>query len=59
MWGVFRFKEGLGGEVVRFIGAWDYPVRPFYYQLYTNVLPRVLNIMRRRGKAQVRREVSL
>ncbi len=30
MWGVYRFKEGLGGEVVRFIGAWDYPVNPVY-----------------------------
>lgn len=59
MWGVFRFKEGLGGEVVRLIGAWDYPARPFYYQLYTNILPRILNLMRQRGKAQVRREVSL
>lgn len=59
MWGVFRFKEGLGGEVVRFIGAWDYPSRPFFYQIYTNFLPKILSIMRRRGKAQVRREVSL
>lgn len=59
MWGVYRFKEGLGGEVVRYIGAWDYPARPFYYQLYTSFLPRLLNIMRQRGKAQVKREVSL
>lgn len=59
MWGVFRFKEGLGGEVVQFIGAWDYPARPLYYNLYTNILPKVLNVMRRRGKAQVKREVSL
>lgn len=59
MWGVFRFKQGLGGEAVRFIGAWDYPVRPVYYQLYTNILPRILNIMRHRGSARVRREVTL
>ena len=59
MWGVFRFKEGLGGRIVRFIGAWDFPARPFIYQVYTNLLPRLLNIMRRRGKDQTRREVSL
>jgi len=59
MWGVFRFKEGLGGEVVRFIGAWDYPSRPLLYRLYTQFLPGFLNILRRRGKARVRREVSL
>ena len=59
MWGVFRFKEGLGGQVMRFIGAWDYPARPFIYQVYTNLLPQLLNIMRRRGKKQTQREVSL
>lgn len=59
MWGVFRFKEGLGGEVVRFMGAWDYPSRPGLYRLYTQFLPWFLNILRRKGKARVRREVSL
>lgn len=59
MWGVFRFKEGLGGKVVRFIGAWDYPARPLYYQMYTNILPKILSVMRRHGKAQVKHEVSL
>jgi len=23
MWGVWRFKRGFGGEVVRYVGAWD------------------------------------
>ena len=49
MWGVFRFKRGLGGEVSRTIGAWDYPVKPLYYKLYTQTLPRILNLMRRRA----------
>jgi len=39
MWGVFRFKQGLGGEVQRTIGAYDLPVKPLYYKLYTQVLP--------------------
>lgn len=59
MWGVFRFKEGLGGQVVRTAGAWDYPAQPLLYVLYTRVLPQVLNIMRRRGKARTRQEVAL
>jgi len=50
MWGVFRFKEGLGGQVLRTIGAYDLPIRPFYYRLYTRILPRLLTVMRRRGK---------
>ena len=49
LWGVYRFKTGLGGEVIQTIGAWDLPVQPLLYRLYTQILPRLLNIMRRRG----------
>jgi peptidoglycan pentaglycine glycine transferase (the first glycine) len=59
MWGVFRFKEGLGGRVVRTIGAWDFTSRPWLYEGYTRLLPRVMSILRRRGKERTRREVSL
>lgn len=59
MWGVFRFKEGLGGQVVRTVGALDYPSRPLLYTLYTRVLPRLLDLMRSRGRARTRQEVSL
>jgi len=54
MWGVFRFKEGLGGEVIRTLGAWDYAPNAFLYKLYTEAMPRILNLMRSRGKARVR-----
>jgi lipid II:glycine glycyltransferase (peptidoglycan interpeptide bridge formation enzyme) len=54
LWGVFRFKEGLGGEVIRTLGAWDYAPNVFWYKLYTEVMPRVLKLMRSRGKARVR-----
>jgi peptidoglycan pentaglycine glycine transferase (the first glycine) len=54
LWGVFRFKEGLGGHVVRYLGAWDFPVKPVFYQLYVQILPQVLEIMRRQGKKQTR-----
>ncbi len=59
MWGVFRFKEGLGGEVARTLGAWDFPARGWLYPLYTRLLPRLLDILRRRGKARTQQEVSL
>lgn len=50
MWGVWRFKAGFNGEVVRFIGAWDYPARPLLYRLYTRAIPRYLALLRsRRG----------
>ncbi len=54
MWGVYRFKEGFSGTVVRHIGAWDYPIRPFFYRMYTQFLPKVLGVMRRRGMAHTR-----
>jgi peptidoglycan pentaglycine glycine transferase (the first glycine) len=57
MWGVYRFKEGLGGQVVRTIGAWDLPTRPLLYRLYTQTLPRLLNLMRRRGLERTQRTV--
>lgn len=50
LWGVWRFKVGFSGQVVRHIGAWDYPVRPLLYQLYTVILPKYLNYLRSRRK---------
>lgn len=58
MWGVYRFKEGFGGQVVRTLGAWDYPVRPWIYKLYSQVLPQILGWMRRRGKSETKRGIS-
>jgi peptidoglycan pentaglycine glycine transferase (the first glycine) len=54
MFGVFRFKEGLGATVIRSIGAWDYPIRPVLYFVYHQILPRILDFTRflRRGKLQ-------
>ncbi len=50
MWGVWKFKDGFGGHVVKSIGAWDYAPVPWMYQLYSAVLPRILSVMRWRGK---------
>ncbi len=48
LWGVWRFKAGFNGQVVRFLGAWDYTPRPLLYRLYTQAIPRYLNILRKR-----------
>jgi lipid II:glycine glycyltransferase (peptidoglycan interpeptide bridge formation enzyme) len=37
--GVFRFKSGFGGRVVRSVGAWDRVYVPALYWLYERVLP--------------------
>ncbi len=34
LWGVYRFKQGFGGQVVRTIGAWDMPINRLGYGLY-------------------------
>jgi len=52
LWGVYRFKEGFGGTIVRHIGAWDLPVRRVSYGFYTRMLPKVLSVMRRRGRSR-------
>ncbi len=34
LWGVWRFKRGFGGQVVRTLGAWDYAAHGWLYRLY-------------------------
>ncbi len=34
LWGVWRFKRGFGGQVVRTLAAWDYAPWPWLYRLY-------------------------
>ena len=46
MWGVVRFKLGLGGQLARGLGAWDYPVSRAGYWFYTAVMPRYLAWLR-------------
>ncbi len=45
LWGVYRFKQGFGGRVVRYIGAWDLPLSRTGYALYR------LALRMRRGAA--------
>jgi len=50
LWGVYRFKEGLGGQFVRHIGAYDYPVSGLLYWVYTVLMPRYLDLLRARHR---------
>ena len=56
---MWRFKAGFNGEVERFIGAWDYTPRPLLYRLYTQAIPRYLNILRARRRAGPQQMESL
>ena len=58
MWGVYRFKEGLGGRVVRTLGAYDFAPSPLWYKMYSEIIPRVLDVMRARGKARTKQNLG-
>jgi lipid II:glycine glycyltransferase (peptidoglycan interpeptide bridge formation enzyme) len=45
MWGVYRFKQGFGGQPVQGMGAFDYPVRPVLYRLFVKALPLVRSLL--------------
>jgi lipid II:glycine glycyltransferase (peptidoglycan interpeptide bridge formation enzyme) len=58
LWGVWKFKEGFGGRLVRTLGAWDYVVSPLAYRLYSGLLPRLLAVMRRLGRRRTQAELG-
>ena len=50
LWGVYRFKQGFGGDAVRLVGTWDRPVQPVGFQLYQTGL--ALNRLRSEWRVQ-------
>ncbi len=58
MWGVYRFKEGLGCEAFRGLGAYDFAPNFLWYKVYAEIMPRLLDVMRARGKEKTRRVLS-
>jgi lipid II:glycine glycyltransferase (peptidoglycan interpeptide bridge formation enzyme) len=59
MWGVFRFKQGFNGEVIRTMGAYDLPVHNLAYLFYTMVLPKALDVMRYLGRKRSQRRMDV
>ncbi|MCY4020702.1 MAG: peptidoglycan bridge formation glycyltransferase FemA/FemB family protein [Chloroflexi bacterium] len=47
LWGVYQFKRGFRGQVLRHIGAWDYAPRPWLYDAYVKLAPRLLGLLRK------------
>lgn len=50
MYGVYRFKLGLGAELVKTIGGWDYISRPILFFLYEKIMPVILAVLRVIGR---------
>lgn len=58
MWGVYRFKQGFGARMERHVGAWDATSRPILYWLYSVSIPRIMSVLRARGKARTRQTIE-
>ncbi len=58
MWGVYRFKDGLGGKVIETIGAHDYPTSRFTYTIIQKGLPSVQRLTRWLRRKQMREELE-
>lgn len=40
LWGVYRFKRGFGGQLMRSVRAWDRVYKPLLYQAYLRIVKR-------------------
>jgi len=58
LWGIYRFKSGLGAHPVQRLGAYDLPLKKNSYKIIMNFVPKVLNITRRIRKAQQLQELN-
>lgn len=58
MWGVYKFKLGLGGELIRTIGAWDFSSQKVLLFLYETIVPIILNILRVAGKKKTQLSIE-
>jgi lipid II:glycine glycyltransferase (peptidoglycan interpeptide bridge formation enzyme) len=58
MWGVFRFKDGFNGTIVSGIGAWDYVFKSGLFKVYSEMIPAILNFMRKMGRKRISDEVN-
>ena len=50
LYGLYRFKKGFGGEFTEFIGEFDYVVSPFWYFVWTTLLPQFKKYKKRLRK---------
>ncbi len=56
LYGLYRFKKGFNGNLVEFVGDWDRVYSPFFYFIWTKILPVYMKISRRLLKKRKPRE---
>ena len=45
LWGVYQFKRGFRGGLIRHIGAWDFVPRPLLHYTYAKLSKRLLKVV--------------
>jgi len=58
MAGVSRFKSGFGARLIYTPGAWDTIVRPTYAWVYRIGIPKLLSLMRWRGRTKTQQSLE-
>ncbi len=58
MWGVYKFKDGFGGQIFQSIGAYDYALSNFFYHVLSIILPWIQNFLRKIRFRQIRQEIE-
>lgn len=58
MWGVYRFKQGLGAQPVQRIGAYDLPIRKSAYTIFIELIPRLQTFLRKLRRTQQSQELD-
>ena len=52
LWGVYRFKRGFGGDVIRFVGAYDYVYSASRYLLWVRSMPLLRQFVSKVGRVR-------
>ena len=58
MWGVYKFKEGLGAKIIQTLGAYDYPTSKLTYTIIQEALPRIQKFTRKIRGMQISNELA-
>lgn len=44
LWGVYRFKKGFNGKLVKYVGVYEYVYKPFWNYIFNNLFAAYKNI---------------
>ena len=58
MWGVYKFKDGFGGQIYQSIGAYDYALSKVIYNVFSIILPWIQDFLRKIRFRQIRQEIE-